>query len=111
MIKMLNNNKGFSLVELLVSIVLLTILAIAFLPLLTTSYSGIHGAGERNIAMNEAQKKLEISFNNGTNKAIAEVEIRFSGVGTFKIVGENIKVREHYGDGSSIEIDAFIPKK
>ncbi len=112
MTKIINSNRGFSLVELLVSISLLTILAICFLPLLTTSYSGIQVAGDRNKAINIAQEKIERSFNQGAkDDARSEITINFPGGDTFKIEGENIKVNEEYGEDSSIEFDVFIPKK
>lgn len=111
MINKMKSNKGFSLVELLVSISLLTIMAVAFLPLLTTSYSGIQKSGERNNAINLAQQEIEQRFSKGAEKSDTQITIRFPGVELFKIEGEIIIFNEEYGEEHSVELDVFIPEK
>lgn len=51
--------KGFTLIEIIVSIAILGIIAVAFLPLISSSISGIFRPGQRAEALFQAQSKLE----------------------------------------------------
>ena len=61
-----NNNiylrqKGFTLIEIVVTIAILGIMVVAFLPLLSNSTSGIFRSGQRGYALYQAQTKIENS--------------------------------------------------
>jgi prepilin-type N-terminal cleavage/methylation domain-containing protein len=106
------SKNGFSLIELLVSIALLTIMAIGFMPLLTSSYTGIFSSGDKNKVIDQAQKEIEQLFYTGSDEE-EELSVVFIDVDTieFKIPGEYINIEKTYGDGKSVTFDVFIPKR
>ena len=107
------NIRGFSLIELLVSIALLAILAIGFIPLMTNSYTGIYVSGEKNKAIDLAQKEIEQLFTNGTTIE-DKISIEFINGGNtteFEISGEYVNIEKTYDNGKSVTFDVFIPKQ
>ncbi|QGG46577.1 type IV pilus modification PilV family protein [Heliorestis convoluta] len=72
--------KGFSVVEVLISLVILTILIVAVAPLMATSFTGIMASGNRSTDLYQAQRELEneiSELNNETNGS-SLFEITFS---------------------------------
>lgn len=59
---LIKDKKGFSLVEVIVSMAILSILAVAFLPLFGTSFANIFLFGEREGATSYASDKLELLY-------------------------------------------------
>lgn len=107
------NNKGFSLIELLVSVTLLFILAAGFIPLLTHSYTNILSAGEKNKSANLAQGEIEQLFSVGTTDDIDVIAISFvdgKNVTTIEVTGKKISIEKGTGDNKVI-YDVFIPKR
>lgn len=54
-----HQNEGFTLIEVIVSITILSIIAIAFLPVFTTSSGMVFHAGNKSVALNRAQMEME----------------------------------------------------
>jgi prepilin-type N-terminal cleavage/methylation domain-containing protein len=114
MLKKELKNKGFSLIELLVSASLLLILAVGFIPLLTNSYTSIFSTGEKNNAVNLAQKEIEQWFSTGTTYDTDILFINFIDVDTttvFEIEGEKVQINKPYDNGKTISFEVFIPKQ
>lgn len=114
MLKKKLTNKGFSLIELLVSATLLLILAAGFFPLFTNSYISIFSTGEKNKAVNLAQKEIEQWFSLGTTYDIDVLSINFIDIDAttvFKIDGEKVKIIKPYDNGKTISFEVFIPKR
>lgn len=108
-----SSSKGFSLIELLVSMALLAILAIGFIPLMTNSYTGIYSSGEKNKAINQAQKEIEQLFTTGTTLE-DKLSVEFINGGNtteFEISGEYVNIEKTYNNGKSVTFDVFIPTR
>ena len=56
------SENGFSLVELLAALIILTIIIFAFTPLLLASIENIHYAGDKSEALHEGQSELEVDI-------------------------------------------------
>ena len=54
-----NNNKGFTLIEVLVSMAIIGLMAIAFLPLFTDGFRWIYSAGHRSSDNHDFQADIE----------------------------------------------------
>lgn len=109
-----NLDRGFSLIELLVSMAIFLIMAVGFIPLLTQSYSTIFTSGAKNKAILHAQKDLERKLTTGTTTSSITLDITFTNgvnVVTFPVEGEMVSVNKVYKDSSSVQFDAFIPKR
>lgn len=113
--KALQNNKGLTLIEVLVSIVILGIIAVAFLPIFTNSFVYIMSAGKRSKADFEAQRAMENrlagsgkTFDNvETTESGTELSISF-GSDTINVPGKTVNVT--YNDGKqNVTLTTFIP--
>lgn len=56
------SRKGFTLVEVVVSILIVTIVSVGFLVMFTSAYSGFFMLGSRTRAVNEAQSLIETYY-------------------------------------------------
>lgn len=75
-----NNTKGFTLVEILVSIALLGIMAISMLPLFTNGYRWIINAGNKSKIIYVAQEQVENKIVQGASNTLKEITITFPSV-------------------------------
>lgn len=113
---MRTNNKGMTLVEIIVSLAIIAIIFIVFLNVFGSSMVGIINAGNKSRAGFMAQDTLEnaIATNPGTGTDTVSVELFDSavpgttGTGTVKsATGRNISVTGGYGTSSST-ITTFV---
>lgn len=112
------DQRGFTLVELIVSLAILLIISVAFLTLFAGSYSNISISGRKNVLLFSAQKAVEgaisqenmednkylsISFNKEVDGGPINLEVR-GALFTKEIVLEDFKDRK-------ADIAVFIPKR
>lgn len=103
------SNNGFTLTEVLVALSILLIISVAFLTLLTNSYSDIVISGLKNKALHELQSRIEHSVAEGLPSTDKEVIISFPGVeNPIKVTGSIIK-EEMTVNKRKISIAVFIP--
>lgn len=107
------SKKGFTLVEILVAIALIGIIAVAFLPLLTFSYTHLLDAKryttDLNAIQQEVEKKMEIARNNtpvAGNPDVATVSV-FGKTVTAHVIQQEIQSGTSSAHG---KINALVPK-
>jgi type IV pilus modification protein PilV len=102
--------EGFSLIELLIAILVLSVTVTGFAGLFTLSYQGVYSAGYQSEAQHVAREAMEnmiadITFAHPdatvtrvvTSKAMA---MSFSGYGGVSVPGQEIVVTVQYTDGA-----------
>ena len=103
------NKKGFTLIEIIVSIAIMGIISVAFLTMFTSGIIGISNSGEKSNSHYTAQSQMESNVNNLKNlsdddfkiSSTESIELFFSG-SYYDISGCQIDVPYKYGS---------IPKK
>lgn len=107
------SNIAFTLTEVLVSLLILTIVIIAYITLFTNAYSDIFSSGHKSNALYDAQLTIEETIAGYDNKGTDSLILPFSSPLT--INGKYITVNKTYTDarGSSrtITIVTFVPNK
>ena len=116
MTKVINSNnsqKGFTLIEVILSIAILAIISVAFLTMFTNGIVGIAGAGKKSTSHYTAQNKIESNMSDShslpdsavTNKPSVQINLNFSGK-TYSVVGRQVDVLYTYGSKSK-KLTAF----
>jgi len=100
--------EGFSLVEVLVALAVLTIIIFAFTTLFTSSFSGIFRAGRKSASLYEAQAALDHVIEQGTASTAAEVTILFGSIAV-NVKGEEVTEEYQYEDRTG-QLVYFLPK-
>ena len=108
MMNTLSQEKGFSLIEVLVALAILMISIFAFTTLFTTSFQGIFRAGHKSEAMFEAQEKIDQAIAAGTNSGADNISIVFNDL-TINLSGEEFEIDYPYDDYSG-KLIYFLPK-
>jgi len=108
------NKKGFTIVEVLVAMALLSLAAVAFIALMSFSVSSIFLAGEKSEKIFDAQGEIESEISAQMPSGDDEVKINFTGAFTdaddLTITGEKLEITYEYNGGSS-SIIYFLPTK
>jgi prepilin-type N-terminal cleavage/methylation domain-containing protein len=114
--------KGFTLVEIIISIAIFGIIAIVLLDMLTIGVNGISSAGIRNKGLYTAQQTIEneIRQNTKTDSANGPISVDYNLVSSFSISFNNGKtmVLEDgnilniiYNDGKrNVALKTYLPK-
>jgi len=107
MIKGINNNntqKGFTLIEVILSIALLGIISVAFLTMFTSGIVGITNSGKKSISHYTAQSQIESEINESGNisnvvTSTTEISLTFPEKSlTYVIEGRQLDVPYTYGN-------------
>lgn len=112
----MNKKKGFTLVELIISIALLGILAVTFLPVFSHSIEGIFDSGKRNTSIQESQESVETVFAKDSVSGVSDsaeantqLNITFSNPSNnFYVNGREITVTKVY-NGKNTVLKGFLP--
>jgi len=101
MTKGINNNnlkKGFTLIEVILSIAILGIISIAFLTMFTSGIVGISNSGKKSVSHYTAQSQIEININDSENLPddTSPINLNFSGI-IYPVSGHKIIVNYKYG--------------
>lgn len=114
-------NKGFALIELLISLVILAIIVVPLTTLLTSSFSGVFSAGDRSTSQYKAQDAMENSISgnsvsypdtNITTNTIDNFIITFDGTPlTLSVEEVNVSVyyTDSYGNDRETTLKSFVP--
>jgi len=104
---------GFSLVELLVSLSIIAIVVVAFVPVFNGSLSNLINSGKRSSAINIAQKNIEDAVLAGTNLSTYTMNLNFKAEGMadvpISISGLKVNASFSYSDLSG-NLTVFVPK-
>ena len=106
------NKKGFTIVEVLVAMALLSLAAVAFIALMSFSVSSIFLAGEKSEKIFDAQGEIESEISAQLPSGDDEVKINFPDevADDLTITGEKLEITYEYNGGSS-SIIYFLPIK
>jgi prepilin-type N-terminal cleavage/methylation domain-containing protein len=116
----INNQEGFSLIELLIALLILTLVITAFTALFTHSFQNIFSAGHKSVAQHIGQDAMESLLTDlesthpdaTVQKDSMILEIEFSGQ-TIKTNGTQVTVTAPYtdarGETRTQIFKAFIP--
>lgn len=115
---LMGNREGFTLIELIVSIAILAIIIIAFMPLFSFSFVNTFRSGNQSEAVYQNQSLLEESYSGAeavegvTSTELPQpLEINIDGV-IVRVPGRLIEVTSDYDkNGSRVETKAFVPKE
>lgn len=97
------NNRGFTLVEVIISMALVGILAISFIPIVTTQYVNIYKSGDKSEATYKALEDVENQISDPNIKVVDEVEDNVEKDNIIKFGDKEIKndIKEVEGKGIS----------
>lgn len=102
-------SNGFTIVEALVALVVLSLIAVALVPLITQGYTEIFIAGHRIRGLHEAQRNVDLLAITG-NTGGEWLEIGFSS-GDIQVDGIETNEVVTVQQGRTTSVTAFIPKK
>lgn len=108
LLTVLKNNKGFSLVEILVFMVIMLLIAISFTPLLLRSIETIYYAGDKSEALHQSQSEMEVSIVERKTYEGHELEFNFGEDVTIEVPGGLLDVEEFAGSAEAW-LSSFIP--
>ncbi|QNO16114.1 prepilin-type N-terminal cleavage/methylation domain-containing protein [Alkalicella caledoniensis] len=119
--RIVNNNKGFTLIEVIISILIISIIVLAFLSIFSNSVINVFSMGNKNTAMVLASDIMEILYGSQPfenigqlNEFLDSLEGNFSySVQQSTLLGEidgfNVTIVAYYKNGDrSVELKSFI---
>jgi len=115
----LSNQKGFTVVEVIVAAVILVVVAVALLSLYGTNFGWIVNAGYKTEAIDAAKTDIDTQIASGTAAATDSITFSFNGTIPAKVdLNHTVKVYGiiAVGEGSNasgseqVELKTFIPK-
>ena len=109
----LNQDYGFSLVETLIALTLLSIIAAAFMRLYTGNTLAVFLSGQRTDALYEAQSKVEAQLDKGfVGEPQENLFIKFQDGEAMEVPGAVETFHVEYGKkGREVSITTFIPHR
>ena len=106
------NNKGMTLVEVIVAIAILGIMAAAFLTIFVSGYSIIFTMGKKTQAMNDkAQTYMDRIYDDyaaGISAAEADPDVTVDATGTLNGMTV-VKLTVEYQDGRTVTLTSLVP--
>lgn len=111
----LTNLKGLTLIEIIVGMAILGIIAVSFIPMLTSTFIQIHRSGNKSGAQYSNQMILEKSLageniTEGVTKSGKTLSIKFDGLEEINVPGWIIEVEESYDkQGNKTVTKVFKP--
>lgn len=103
----LSDEGGFSLIEILIALVILSITIFAFTGLFTDSYSRIFSAGRKSQAIYKAQKDMESKIRSGTTLN-QDFTITVPHSTNITVKGELVDIEI---EGQNAHLTTFVPKQ
>lgn len=106
----LRTEHGFSLIELLISLVVLLVVITATSSLLNAGYSGVFSVGRKSNTLYTAQKDIENAMFVGTTLNDNPLSITFPGLSPITLQGK-IDLKQYTVDNQTVSVTVFLPKK
>ena len=106
--KIVQQDRGFTLVEVLVALTILTIIVISFTTLFTSSYVNIISAGNKSQATYNVQKEMEERIADELATDVGDLQIPFPIAGNINVPGGLLELDDTQGNRTS-ESTAFLP--
>ena len=104
---------GFTLIEVIVALAIITAVIIAVTPLITSSYSGIFTSGYRSKAQFSGQQDIENAIANPGSAADSNLVIPFST--PISVAGNYIAIDETFTDSNgtsrTVTLNVFVPNE
>ncbi len=104
----LQQERGFTLVEVLIAIVILLIIVISFTTLFTSSYRGITSSGDRSEALFGIQENIERDLKDANAVVVGSESIVFTDGEGVTIPGQHRTFKEVIIDDKEVMIDVFV---
>ena len=108
-VKRLKENKGLTLIEIIVAFAILAVLIGTFYGLFANSFKSVVNSGQRTKARNLASQSLENRIPSGAATEDSHVVIRFSGVADITVYGQTITTSAAV-NGQEVTLTMFLPK-
>jgi prepilin-type N-terminal cleavage/methylation domain-containing protein len=108
MLHNLKQEKGFTLVEVLIAVLILLMIVITFTTLFTSSYKGITSSGSRSETLFGLQENIESDIKDPGADYIGNLNIVFTEGSGVSIPGEHRSFRQVTGDQKEVVIDVFV---
>lgn len=111
----LRNQKGLTLIEILIGMAILGIISISFIPVLTSTFIQIYRSGSRTEAQYSNQRILEKilageNIQEGVTKSGRTLSIKFDALADIDVSGWIIEVEESYDNhGNTTVTKVFKP--
>jgi prepilin-type N-terminal cleavage/methylation domain-containing protein len=109
---LIKNQKGFTMAEVVIAMVIMLVIISAFMSLFTTGIIGIHSAGDTSLAYSDAQSDVESRLGTKTvdeeNSTPEVLIIEFEGLPPLEIPGELISSFAEEGSRTST-LETFMP--
>lgn len=105
----MKNKKGMTLIELIVSIALIGIIVVGFLPAFTVGFAMIAKAGSTSKAQYNTQAQTEKDLSSGPSVTSDTLDIKFSDNSTIQSSGQ-IKSQSSTVNGRQVNVTFFIPQ-
>lgn len=113
---MLNNKKGFTLIEIVVAMAILFLISIGFISLFSFSVGAIFGAGDKSEKIFDAQGRVDNAIEvddpssiEGVTSEDKNITIDFPDADDLVVEGEKLVIEYEYNDHIS-HITYFLPQ-
>ncbi|QZY56983.1 type IV pilus modification PilV family protein [Crassaminicella profunda] len=107
--KILSDKKGFTLIEIIISLAILGIIVVSFTTTFTSSFSGIFSSGKKSQALHQAQIQMDRKINSVTTGSDT-LNIKFLGISQITVLGKKEIVNVEYKD-HNVSLTTFIPNR
>jgi len=91
----MKKRNGFTLIEIIVTLAIIGLIAVMFLPLFSMTIRGIFSAGRKNVGTFQSQDEVEAKI--GSDAAVSDADqliIVFDGIDPLEISGEQMTAGE-----------------
>jgi prepilin-type N-terminal cleavage/methylation domain-containing protein len=102
--------RGFTMIEVLVAIVVLTMVIGSILLMFSNAIGGVWSAGHRSVALDAAATLMADRVGTSTGSGDDELVIVFDGIGPIEVPGSLEEVTG-ISQGRSVTITAFVPER
>jgi competence protein ComGC len=108
---MISNENGFTIVEMIVSFLIIAIMAACIIPSLIFGFKQVYDSGNKSEKIYSVQEEIESELVTGSASEPKTIEIQFGDL-TFTVEGSIIEKEEVYDtQGDKAKAKVFIPEQ